>query len=274
MIAPVRAYVNEICPDGFEFDGATDVRLCLDSMSTDSARLIAIGDVHGCVHALDALLEAIAPQPSDHLVFLGDVIDQGRDSRDVLDRLIEFKERCRLTLIQGNHEEMMVAAQESEQALRYWEMCGGFATLNSYRFGGSLRDVPAEHWALLGEGRPYLETDEFIFTHANYLPDVPMSLQPDYQLRWALFEPERMRPHISGKTVFVGHTEQVDGNILDLGFAICIDTACWRHGWLTAIEASTQQIWQASRWGLLREQGEPSHRGQLAQVLQAAPAAG
>lgn len=42
-----------------------------------------------------------------------------------------------------------------------------------------------------------------------------------------LFEPEEMRPHQSGRTVVVGHTEQRNSEILDLGFAICIDTACW-----------------------------------------------
>src|SRR5690349_21020660 len=106
-----------------------------------AARLIAIGDVHGCAHALDALLEAIAPGPEDCLVFLGDLVDQGRDSREVLDRILEIRARCQVILIEGNHEQMMLAARESEPALRYWEVCGGVATLNSYRYGGKLSDV-------------------------------------------------------------------------------------------------------------------------------------
>lgn len=236
-------------------------------MLTRSARLIAIGDVHGCVHALDSLLNAIAPTQDDQLVFLGDLIDQGPESREVLERLLELEQCCSLVLIQGNHEEMLCAARENEQALRYWENCGGFAMLNSYRFGGTLADIPRRHWELLAQSRPYYETDEFIFTHAGYLPDVPMSSQPDYQLRWALFEPERMRPHFSGKTVFVGHTEQTSGEICDLGFAACIDTACWRYGWLTAIEAGSKRIWQASRWGHLRDGVEPSPRPRLTQIL-------
>ncbi len=237
-------------------------------MPNDAGRLIAVGDVHGCVHALDALLQAIAPTERDELVFLGDLVDQGRDSRDVLDRLIELKGRCAVVLIRGNHEEMMLAARESEQALRYWEVCGGFATLNSYRYGAKLDAVPAEHWALITEGRDYYETRDAIFTHANYLSDVPMPLQPEHQLRWALFEPSELRPHVSGKTVFVGHTEQANSEIFDLGFATCIDTACWRHGWLTAIDVRTRQLWQASRFGMLRDQGEAPHRGVLAGVAQ------
>lgn len=239
-------------------------------MQSDNPRLIAIGDVHGCVHALDALLGAIAPRPSDQLVFLGDVVDQGRDTRDVLDRLLELREQCQVVLIRGNHEEMMFAARDSEAALRYWENCGGIATLGSYFFGARIQNIPDEHWKLLDSCRDYHETDEFIFTHANYLPDVPMNLQPDYQLRWALFDPALMRPHDSGKPVFVGHTEQQTSEILDLGFAVCIDTACWRHGWLTALEVHTRQVWQASRWGMLRDPDESTHRGHLPQLAAAA----
>ena len=236
-------------------------------MDSASERLIAIGDVHGCVHALDALLKAIAPSSSDRLVFLGDLIDQGRDSAAVLDRLIELRQRCQVVLIKGNHEEMLYSARESEKSLRYWEECGGVYTLNSYKFGAGLDVIPPEHWRLLSTSLPYYETDSFILTHANYDPNRPMNLQESYQLRWALFEPDEMQPHKSGKTVVVGHTEQRDCEILDLDFAICIDTACWRHGWLTALELNSRTLWQASRWGLLRDDDEPTHKGKLPQLV-------
>ncbi len=236
-------------------------------MSSDSGRLIAVGDVHGCAHALDALLDAIEPNGGDQIVFLGDLIDQGRDSRDVLDRLIALESQCQVVLIRGNHEEMLYAARDSVRALRYWETCGGVATLNSYHYGARVEDIPVEHWALLDQGRPYYETKKFIFLHANYVPDLPLHLQPEHQLRWALLEPSEARAHYSGKTVVVGHTEQPDSEILDLGFVICIDTACWRHGWLTALEVNTRQVWQASRWGMLRDQDERPHRGDLPQLV-------
>ncbi len=235
-------------------------------MDAASERLIAIGDVHGCVHALDALLKEIAPSSSDRLVFLGDLIDQGRDSAAVLNRLIELRRQCQVVLIQGNHEEMLFSARESEKALRYWEDCGGVYTLNSYKFGAGLDVIPPEHWGLLSTCIPYYETDSFILTHANYDPNLPMNLQESHHLRWGLFEPDEMHRHTSGKTVVVGHTEQRDCEILDLGFAICIDTACWRHGWLTALELNSRTLWQASRWGLLREAEEPTHKGKLPQL--------
>lgn len=238
-------------------------------MTSESARVIAIGDVHGCAHALDALLEAIQPQPIDHLVFLGDLIDNGRDSAAVLDRLLELPQHCQVTVIQGNHEEMLFAARDSEKSLRYWETCGGVSTLNSYRFGAGLDDIPEKHWELLRAAVPYVETDDFIFTHANYRPDLPMQEQESYQLRWMLFDPDDMQPHQSGKTVIVGHTEQKKSEILDLGFAICIDTVCWRYGWLTALDVHSRNYWQASRWGILREDEEPTHRGLLPQFERA-----
>jgi serine/threonine protein phosphatase 1 len=232
-----------------------------------TGRIIAIGDVHGCAHALDALVGAISPAAGDTLVFLGDLIDQGPETREVLERIIELQSRCDVVLIQGNHEVMLYAARESAAAQRYWENCGGALTIDSYHFGGTMHDIPEKHWKLLDGCLPYYETQDYIFTHANYLPDEPMDLQPGHQLRWAMFEPEKELPHLSGKPVFVGHTEQRSGEVLDLGFATCLDTACWRYGWLTAMDARTKHVWQASKWGLMREPGEQGHRERLSKVL-------
>lgn len=220
-------------------------------------RLIAIGDIHGCVHALDALLGAIRPRPEDTLVLLGDLIDQGRESREVLDRIIDLSRQTHVVLLRGNHEEMLLAAFDNEDLLHYWQRCGGVATLNSYRFGGKLSDIPAEHLELIRSCRPYYETDEFIFVHANFDPSLPMDEQLDHTQTWAILEPENVVCHQSGKTVIVGHTEQTNGEVLDLGCVKCIDTACWRYGWLTALEVHSGKIWQASRFGILREGSEP-----------------
>jgi serine/threonine protein phosphatase 1 len=236
-------------------------------MAAHSPRIIAIADVHGCLNALDALLEAIAPASDDTLVFLGDMIDHGRDSRDTIERIIGLESQCAVVRITGNHEEMMLWARDDQKALAYWENHGGAPTLSSYRFPGRLQDIPEEHWRLVERCVPYYETEGFLFTHANYAPDLPMAEQAGSQLRWTLFDPQEMRPHMSGKPVLVGHTEQSSGEVLDLGFAMCLDTACWRYGWLTAIEPSTGEMWQASKWGVLREQGEESHRERLTMLF-------
>ena len=224
--------------------------------STTRRRIIAIGDIHGCVNALDSILEAIQPCADDLLISLGDFVDQGCETRLVIDCLRDLRDRCELVCLTGNHEEMLLAARSSEPALRHWEVCGGVQTLNSYRFGGTLDDIPEDHWEFVRSCRDFFETDNHIFVHANFDPRLPMPAQEDYTLRWELLEPDVARCHGSGKTVIVGHTEQADGEVLDLGCVKCIDTACWRYGWLTALEVNTNQIWQASRFGQLRESGE------------------
>ena len=64
------------------------------------------------------------------------------------------------------------------------------------------------------------------------------------------------------------HNLKVDMTpMVDLGFLICLDTPSCLYGWLTAIDVTTKQIWQASRWGILRNEGEPNHRGRLSQLF-------
>ncbi len=221
-----------------------------------SGRLIAIGDIHGCVHALEAVLEAVKPQPQDHLIILGDFIDQGLESAAVIDRLIQLRDECELTCLMGNHEEMFLSALTSDALREYWEIVGGHAMLNSYRFGASLKDIPTAHIEFVRDCKNYYETEDHIFVHANLDPDRELNKQSTRTIRWALLDESSAIPHMSGKTVIVGHTEQTKGEILDFGFIKCIDTACWRYGWLTALEIDSGKIWQASRFGQMRQRGE------------------
>jgi serine/threonine protein phosphatase 1 len=105
-------------------------------------RTIAIGDIHGCSAALAALIQAIDPMPLDTLVFLGDYIDRGPDSRGVLAQVIALGERCSVVPLLGNHEEMLLAAMEGQSELRYWLSFGGMAALASYDAGGGLGIAP------------------------------------------------------------------------------------------------------------------------------------
>lgn len=215
-------------------------------------RVIAIGDIHGCAKALDALLDCIAPQPQDLLVCLGDLIDTGDQSAAVLDRLIKLRDECQLICLLGNHEEMLLGALDSPRILESWLVCGGIATLNSYFFGADLRVVPAEHLTFLRSCREYFETDTHLFVHANYDPQLPLKETPTYTLRWELLD-EIPAPHQSGKRVIVGHTEQRNGEVLDHGHVVCIDTAVCGYGWLTGLDVQSGQIWQTNRWGAVRD---------------------
>jgi serine/threonine protein phosphatase 1 len=222
-------------------------------------RTIAIGDIHGCSAALAALIDAIEPGPGDTLVPLGDYIDRGPDSRGVLDRLIALAGRCRLVPLLGGHEEMLLDALGDKAALKTWLTCGGADTLRSYGWarGGprsAVADwIPVRHREFLAGCRPYYETATHLFVHAGFVPDLPMNCQPGLALRSRVTDAQTAVPHCSGKVAVVGHTRQLSGEVLDLGFLICIDTNCVRGGWLTALETDTGRVWQADRAGQLRQ---------------------
>lgn len=217
-------------------------------------RLFAVGDVHGCSTALKTLIEAIAPCPDDAFVFLGDVIDYGPDTRGVIEQLIELSNRCRVILIQGNHEEMLFKALRSRDGRRYWESCGGAATRRNYPECGDDELILPEHLAFLKERcRDYFETDDFLFLHANYYPNRRMAEQTGDTLRWDPVDPDRAARHHSGKTAIVGHTTRTDGNVLDLGFLIMLDTGAAMGGWLTALEVHSGEIVQTNQRAEIRK---------------------
>ncbi len=216
-------------------------------------RIFAIGDIHGCSIALQSLLRSIDPQPEDTIVVLGDVIDWGPDSRSCVQQLIDLSSRCRFILIRGNHEEMLFGAMESRSDHRFWLRFGGDQTLRSYANGGGDAVIDPSHVRFLKtHARDYFEADEFIFVHASYDPDKPVTEQSNTTLQWEHVQPDKMRPHFSGKTVIAGHTPQTNGEILDLGFLKVIDTDCSRGGWLTALEVQTGKFFRASQRGEVR----------------------
>lgn len=243
------------------------------------SRLIAIGDIHGCARALAGLLEAIQPRAADTIVILGDVVDRGSDSRAVVQKLIELHQRCRLVPIQGNHEEMLLAATASTVGFRFWMRNGGRETLQSYarqavdcessagpteqraEVGNEFEppDVKelmgSHHIDFLHGFLPYYETDQYLFVHANYEPDLPLNQQPGRALRWDFVFDRLPAPHCSGKTAVVGHSTQESGQVLDLGYFVCLDTNITGSGWLTAMDLGSGQIWQADRAGKLRDRG-------------------
>lgn len=219
----------------------------------NEGRIIAIGDIHGCSTALANLMDAIQPTPLDTLVFLGDYIDRGPDSRGVIQQVIDLGERCQVVPLLGNHEEMLLAVLEGKDNLRYWLKFGGQDTLDSYGAGADVKRIPPEHIEFIKRCGNYYETVSHIFVHAFYDPDLPLHQQKWDGLRWSSL-PSNPKPHCSGKVVIIGHTPQKNGDILDLGCVKCIDTFCHGGGWLTALEVSTGQVWQTNQQGELRRQ--------------------
>jgi serine/threonine protein phosphatase 1 len=214
-------------------------------------RTIAIGDIHGCASALRGLLAEIQPTSGDTLVTLGDYVDRGPDSRGVLDALIELKHHCRLVPLLGNHEQMLFSARASQMMCKHWLRFGGEATLRSFGPLGLKALTPA-HLTFLESCHMHFETPTHLFVHANYNPTKPIDQQDeDTALSLSLHE-SLPGPHVSGKTVIVGHTAQESGEILDLGYLKCLDTNCCEGGYLTALDVNSGQIWRTREVGLQR----------------------
>ncbi|QDU64454.1 hypothetical protein Pan216_53440 [Planctomycetes bacterium Pan216] len=160
--------------------------------------------------------------------------------------------KCQLVCLKGNHEAAMLAALDGAMPLESWLMIGGLQTLYSYGPVGSPDDIPADHIEFLRECRLVHETDTHAFLHGNYDPKVPFDEQTTATLMWLSMRDHLPSPHVSGKTVVVGHTPQRSGDVLDLGYLQCIDTACVYGAYLTGLDVTTGKIWQVDRTGQRR----------------------
>lgn len=213
-------------------------------------RQFAIGDIHGCLTALQVLDNELAFGDGDTVVTLGDYVDRGPHSRGVIEFLLGLRKRCHLVALRGNHEIMMLQARSDRSVLLNWIACGGGETLDSYGATG-FQDVPESHWDFLAGTLRYHETEQDFFVHANVLPELPLKDQPDYNLFWEHLGGAVAR-HVSGRRMICGHTRQTSGLPLDLGHAVCLDTHACGDGWLTCLETESGLYWQANQQGELR----------------------
>ena len=212
-------------------------------------RTLAIGDIHGCLTALDTLLEFVQLQPDDTLIFLGDYVDRGPNSRGVLERLVELSARPNTIFLRGNHDLWMENAREDRNWFVSWldRNVGGRETLHSY---GDFKDIPLSHWQFLDNLVEYYETDHEIFVHGAVDAELELFDQHQQVLLWERVD--NQAPHFSGKRVICGHTSQQNGLPLDNRHAVCIDTYCCGGGWLSALDVTTNRVWQANEMGETR----------------------
>lgn len=217
-------------------------------------RHLAIGDIHGCYTALQTVCEAAGLSSDDLLITVGDYVDRGPASREVLDWLIERHRQGGLIPLRGNHDELMVWSRDDVSHRDNWLQFGGQETLESYGTKaqpGTFADVPPEHWEFLEQTcRRYHELEHDILVHGNLVPELPLERQPDEILYWKRFHD--VQPHCSGKRLICGHTAQKDGRPANRGFAVCIDTWVYGNGWLTCLDLETGEYWQANEQGASR----------------------
>ena len=223
-----------------------------DSHST-SQRIHAIGDVHGCYDQLSRLIDEISPHSGDLLIFLGDYIDRGPDSKAVLKYCLELRSQYPTVFIKGNHEEMLLTTRDTPEYFDYWLKYGGDKTLSSYGLTaeyGSIARIPDSHFEFIEQMVDYYETEHFIFSHAQPAPGKVMAEQSADELRWNHGENPEL--HLTGKKTIFGHTTQRTGDVLAMDSGWAVDTFAYGGGWLTSLELPSQTCVQVNQFGEIR----------------------
>jgi serine/threonine protein phosphatase 1 len=200
----------------------------------------AIGDIHGCYNALETLLENIGSSSEDTFVFLGDYVNRGPKTKQVIDLLIDFAKKTNTYFLRGNHEVMMMVARGSEIGLNEWVDAGGDVTLKSYNTipkDNWESSISSEHWAFLDNTLPYVQLEKYIFVHAGLKPGRSLEDQNKYNLFWKKYEePDR---YSEDEIVICGHTSRKNGEIANFGHTVCIDTYAYGGKWLSCLEVES-----------------------------------
>jgi serine/threonine protein phosphatase 1 len=212
-------------------------------------KIYAIGDIHGCLENLTQLLNKIdIDKQNDTLVFIGDYIDRGKFSREVVDYVIGLQSEYKnIICLLGNHEQMFLNYLEGVDESLYLAN-GGKANLDSY--GILLSDdveqrktkFPDKYRKFFQSLLPYYETDKYIFVHAGLKPGLPLKDQTLDDLLWIRYEFIDSKNDF-GKTVIFGHTSFMSP-LMDIN-KIGIDTGSVYGGNLTCVELPELKIYQA-----------------------------
>ena len=219
----------------------------------EGVRIYAIGDVHGRIDLLDQVFSRIDAHLAAHPivrpveVLVGDYIDRGPASREVLDRLIARAADNETVLLKGNHETSIFEFLRRPAHFTEWSQMGGIETLMSYGITPSLNSdataqkelavalrsrLPKSHRTFLGTLRTSFTCGGYFFVHAGVRPRVALSKQREEDLLWIRDE-FLLHEEDFGKIVVHGHTPVRD---VDIRFnRINIDTGAYATGRLTCL---------------------------------------
>jgi serine/threonine protein phosphatase 1 len=216
-------------------------------------RVYAVGDIHGRADLLQTvfaridldMLERRVARPIE--IYLGDYIDRGPQSREVLDQLVTRGENREIVCLKGNHEVFPVEFVENAQSLHEWAQIGGMDTLLSYGLrppvnpgDEELRTLAAEfravmpraHRAFLDQLVPHLTCGDFYFVHAGVRPGVALRDQDEQDLLWIRDEFLQSEDD-HGKVIVHGHTPVLEPEFWPN--RINIDTGAYATGRLTCL---------------------------------------
>ena len=182
---------------------------------------------------------ALNPQ-RDTLVFLGDYIDRGPDSKGVVDFILQLrKELPHVVCLKGNHEALFLDWHLNGKDYDLYLYNGGGTTIRSYSQEGEFK-LPHEHLDFFTSLRLYYETADYIFVHAGLRGDIPLQEQDPHDLIWIRDE-FILSPHDFGKVVIFGHTPMQ--RVFIAPNKIGIDTGAVYGGTLTCLELPAQRFY-------------------------------
>ncbi len=219
----------------------------------EGLRVYAIGDVHGCAELLHQILLRIDAHQASHPairsveIFLGDYIDRGPASREVLDRLIARSRTREAVFLKGNHETLVENFLKDPAILSDWRHYGGLETLLSYGLAPSVnmdlaeqtelatafgQALPEDHRRFLGGLRSSFTCGDYFFVHAGVRPGIPLAKQREEDLLWIRTDFLLCEAAFS-KIVVHGHTPVREPEVRPN--RINIDTGAYATGQLTCL---------------------------------------
>jgi len=190
-----------------------------------------IPDTHGRCDLLDdalAEIDARSRGTADTIITIGDYVDKGPQSKQVIDRLLSGV-GCSFVALKGNHDAMMVEGLRHPAKMARWLANGGDAALASY--GGDPAAVPPAHIAWLDQLRLLHVDAHRIYVHAGLDSEVPLDRHIETTLLWKRY-PKGQPDGFGEFHVVHGHDNDPDGPLLYRG-RTNLDTLAWRTGRLT-----------------------------------------
>ena len=206
-------------------------------LSMGREKRFVIGDIHGCLGMLERLIDKIPWDPSkDRLIFIGDYVDRGEDSRGVVEYVVTLKQDFQnVQCLIGNHEYMLLDYLSGKDTQTYI-LNGGGATLMSYDRVRQNKDdplIPPAHLEFLSSLLPMIELDNYYIVHAGFRPHVPIEDQELFDMLWIRNE-FLLSEYNFGKVVIFGHTPL--NNPVVMKNKIGIDTGAVFGNRLTCLE--------------------------------------